>query len=1476
MLYESYEKKILRFREIRDKILRYKALIITVMLAVLLLISAFLVTKGIMLRDMSMEKTEYVFGEAPEFEKASSLFSRKVVYEYRRAGSEEWHADVPSEVGTYEMRAVCNRSFSFESYGEIFTFTIDKRDITVSSSGESLTYGDAPSAYAELASGNYFESVEFTVEKQEGMTVCVTPVSGSVRIFSADGADVTEFYNINYESRELILNKRPIVIETASEQFVFDGTEHKAEEWSISKGGVAYGDRIVTGSNLFSVSAVDAGDFENSVLHSEFKVYNFENEDITELYDLTFRHGILSVAKRIITVKTPSKSKVYDGKPLFDKRFTLSGSVGDEDVIGSGYAEFTDAGKYVNSFKINNIILNGRDVTKNYAVVFDFGELEIKKRPFAYTTESKSFTYDAEEHFCGEIKPFGEYSLAEGHSAYPVKAPTVKDVEEGDVANLFEISILDGNSKNVNSNYEIIMPTGDGIGKISILPRNVVISTQGDTKIYDGTPLKFWLYGVTQGSMVEGHVIIPTEYSEITDVGSCDNRWSAWKVLDTEDNDVSKNYNISISLFGTLKVEKRPITVTTLSDSWVYDGSAHSAVGGFVSSSSVVNGHELAVTSGSSIIEPGSIENIGSVKIMQGDKDVSSNYEITVENGILTVTKRHLTVITSSLNVYYDGTPHGSDAYELSVSSDTLMEGHELVVRGEYPTLTNVGSIKNTISFEVYGDGEKLNKYYEIAYVYGDITVKPRRICITSASASKVYDGTELKLTEGFELLKDYGNGEEGYGLIEKDSLVLDFESAASIINAGSIENSISYKIMSSGIPVISNYDISEKWGNLSVTPRIIAYESVGGSWMYDGAEHKKPEAFSLWLCGGGEALLTGHYYGISSSSTVKNAFDGDVKNKLTLEIFDENGNDVTLNYQIDDDACRFGILSVTKRPVSIVTGSAEHIYDGEKLACFDYTYADGSLVLAGGDVLAPLTYAELLTAGQISNTWSDIAVTSADGNDVTDNYDITLDCSGTLTVKKRPIMLSTAWAYKVQDGTPLVNNRYSVVGNELAVGDKISLVITGTQVGIGKSENTIDKDKLVITNKLGENVTEQYEITYRLGMLEIGVSDYSLGTLEIVTGSASKNYDGTPLVSADISVSELPSGHYFIDKDGKLLPTLYPVSALTLPGKIENKCVDFNIIDTNGNLLTDLFDINYDLGELTVIEDRRKIIIRTGSDQKTYDRNPLTCEQYQIVSGSLLPGDVIIVSGRSQAIFGVTQNKLEFKVYRNGTDVTNQYMIEQEYGTLRVNPIMVQIAGYPGSKIYDGKSLYPLSNSSNNCYVVNPGVILDGDEFRTLRMKFSGSITDVGTVKAEPVNGTEEIELIKANGEDFDYYVYLYLGANLTVKSANIKVATPSRKISGSCEFTISSAEVSGELAAGHTVKISRVTYKITYDKEARIYDITATFGENVRNYKVSDSNQYLSVITVNPIVYDIYGNEATQNYRISTVPGKLTFAFP
>ena len=176
------------------------------------------------------------------------------------------------------------------------------------------------------------------------------------------------------------------------------------------------------------------------------------------------------------------------------------------------------------------------------------------------------------------------------------------------------------------------------------------------------------------------------------------------------------------------------------------------------------------------------------------------------QTGTLTITPRSVTLTSETASKTYDGTPLTRPNVTVSTGeNEGFVEGEVTEIKAT-GSVTNAGSVANTITFtpnkETFKDGN-----YAITKTEGTLTIAKRSVLITSQSATKTYDGSAL--TRPAVTIT-------GDGFVPGE--LAKAEATGSITKVGSTPNAIQYT--TTGAFNAANYSIALSVGTLTVTEK--------------------------------------------------------------------------------------------------------------------------------------------------------------------------------------------------------------------------------------------------------------------------------------------------------------------------------------------------------------------------------------------------------------------------------------------------------------------------------------------------------------------------------------------------------------------------------------------------------------------------------------------------------------------------------
>lgn len=234
--------------------------------------------------------------------------------------------------------------------------------------------------------------------------------------------------------------------------------------------------------------------------------------------------------------------------------------------------------------------------------------------------------------------------------------------------------------------------------EIEITKRTVRLSSMNDSKTYDGRPL-------TGGISVDGDGWAPIDEGRVqfnttsrTNAGESENMFEVVLPSGSEEY-FKKHYDLIITRYGVLRVEKRPVTLTSASGSKEYDGKPLTnheiTVGEAAWGTGWVDGQGATYSFAGSQKIVGSSEN--AFECIPNEGTNLDNYQINKTYGTLTVTDRsekyQITLTPNSKSVTYDGTEKsvsGFETLEFQINGQTFyVSGVEASATGtdagEYP-----------------------------------------------------------------------------------------------------------------------------------------------------------------------------------------------------------------------------------------------------------------------------------------------------------------------------------------------------------------------------------------------------------------------------------------------------------------------------------------------------------------------------------------------------------------------------------------------------------------------------------------------------------------------------------------------------------------------------------------------------------------------------------------------------------------------
>ena len=771
----------------------------------------------------------------------------------------------------------------------------------------------------------------------------------------------------------LTIDPRTVTLTSESATKEYDGTPLTRPDVTVSGDGFVEGE--VSGIKATG-SITYYGEVDNDIKYTKEAGYKDSN------YIVTPEIGKLGITRSSKELKVVANSGTweYDGKFHADGGYTVT--FGEESyTVAAGESAKLSTGDTVTAIITkqvknvadsadgnNAIVTLTIDNAAQYANVSQAnGTLTITAKPLTITADSAEKVYDGQPL---TKNSFTNTELAEGDKLTATVTGSQTNVGSSD--NVASAAVIMAGEENVTANYTITYEKGS----LTVTPVTdeviVTVTERGGDYLYDGGEKVVTGYDAVSSNPL----YTANDYSfsgdatvKSTNAGSYDMELAPEDFKNTSANFTNVTF---IIVDGKLNIAQRKVLMTSADDEKVYDGTPLTNSTVTVTGDGFAEGEGAAYTVTGSQLDEGSSNNSFTYELNEGT--LAANYIIETKEGELTV-KPILTEITITANSgekMYDGSALINGGY--TFTSGILVDGDVLTAVVEGSQL-NAGSSANVVkSYRVMrGETDVTANYRFAESVDGKLTVTARKVVMTSADDEKVYDGTPLTNDEITVT---------GDGFIEGEGVTYDV--TGSQLDVGSSDNSFTYELNEGTLA--ENYIIETEEGKLTVTSpeQHIVITANSAEKTYDGTPLTDDGfTYTDFVLAEGdvlEAVVEGSQTDAGSSVNV-------IKSYRVMR----GDEDVTANYIFDDSVD--GTLTVTKRKVTLTSGTACKIYDGKYLTC--------NKVEVGGDGFVEgegATYDVTGKRKDIGWSYNDFTYKLND-NTKADNYEITVE-RGFLYVK--------------------------------------------------------------------------------------------------------------------------------------------------------------------------------------------------------------------------------------------------------------------------------------------------------------------------------------------------------------------------------------------------------------------------------------------------------------------------------------------
>ena len=752
-------------------------------------------------------------------------------------------ATATSAVGTYPITAALgslasdNYSFSFVNG----TLTISKAVLTVTAEDKAREYGDAnptfTAAYSGFKNGETLATSGVTGAPSLTTAATATSPVGTYTITAALGTLASDNYSFSFVNGTLTITKAVLTV-TADDKSREYGEPNPTftANYSGFKNGETLATSGVTGIPSLSTTAAAASAV------GAYPITAAQGTLASDNYSFSFVNGTLTITKAPLTITAADKTKVYG-----DPNPTLTGSIDglkNGDPITATYTTAATQSSPVGTYAIVPAAVDSSPSTLgNYDVTLVNGTLTVTKAVLTVTAEDESRIYgDANPTFTAAYSGFknGETLATSGVTGAPSLTTTATPASP---VGTYTITAALGSLASDNYSFSFVN------GTLSVTKAVLTVTAEDKSREYgDANPTFTAAFsGFKNGETLATSGVTGAPSLTTTAVGS--SPIGTYPIISALGSLASGNYSFSF-VNGTLTITKAPLTITAGNQSREYGEPNATLTGSIVG---IKNGDGITATYSTSAT---ALSPVATYAILPAAVDSSpstlGNYDVTLVNGTLTVTKAVLTVMADNKSrVYGDVNPTFTASYSGFKNGETLatsgVTGAPSLTTTATPT-TDVGTYPITAALGTLASGN-----YSLTFVNGTLTITKAPLTITAADKTRIYGDPNPTLTGSIVGLK---NG---------DPIAATYSTAATQASPVGTYAIVPAAVDSSPSK-LGNYDVTLVDGTLTVTTAVLTVTGIASPASVQYSDPTPPLSYTITGFQNGETLATS---GVTGADTI-------------------------------------------------------------------------------------------------------------------------------------------------------------------------------------------------------------------------------------------------------------------------------------------------------------------------------------------------------------------------------------------------------------------------------------------------------------------------------------------------------------------------------------------------------------------------------------------------------------------------------
>lgn len=654
-------------------------------------------------------------------------------------------------------------------------------------------------------------------------------------------------------------------------------------------------------------------------------------------------------------------------------------------------------------------------------------------------------------------------------------------------------------------------------------------------------------------------------------------------------------------------------------------------------------------------------------------------FAIALFGGDIALDRTRLTLTTDSAEKLYDASVLTADGWQIS---GELNPGHTASVEVS-GSRTNAGESENKATLTITNEaGEDVTAEYKVNYEFGLLTILPRSLIISSADASKTFDGEPL-------VAADYTISEDCDGLLLGHKAQISV--TGNIVDVGATANTISSVSIldTEGNDVTANYHIRLREGLLMVKD---VNGNLPGS-SVDGELNDNSVLYKVFAETSGYVYLKSQSYGDYTGTDwltapvytelMENTYSASYLTSCALNAAGQRAKKL----KIQSFCGSYGL------PYYLTLGSGgsqtkDTFYSGDTSGIYEVSYYDMIKNLSA--LYLPSQYESAYRQFVYSNYLSIDSESLAYMQELIQNEGFSASDPEIINAVAKYIQQSAIYSLDFDENLEKESNIAIAFLRDYKQGVcrhyASAAVLLYRALGIparytvGALAATEENQWTDVLAKNAHAWVEVYVNNVGWVQVEVTGSAADTNTVALKPADVYYRYDGkehtAPSVLVGFEAYALRGYTYEAKVSG----------SRTKLGVTETEITELKIFNAIGKDVTDHFNIKLEKGILQIYTD--EIVLESESETVTYGSFSATPSIFMDDSG--IDEILTVITTRDTGVsVGRNLNKFEVKLLdKNGEDVTAHYRITRSYGELTVVPLQITMKAGDATKVYDGEAL--------------------------------------------------------------------------------------------------------------------------------------------------------------------------------------------